>query len=259
MKINNAIIGVGSNINPEQHVIQAENEIKRLGFLKQKSDFLYTKPLLYQDQDDFLNGIFHLETLFGKLELNKMLKEIELKLGRIRDENKNGPRTIDLDIVVFNNQIVDRDVFQRDFLKNPILALFPFLLPVLHCKNYSNNFNDIYRVIEIIKSKLPNDLISIFGTGHWFCDEENTTQNIDLIVVVKDIDPKYERLVNQELETLQLNRINEFFVQVHLFCQEELDEKLAGKCKLENNKKKQPLFIKPQSSYKLLYGQPWPQ
>ena len=44
-------------------------------------------------------------------ELKILLKQIENKLERVRTKNKNGPRTIDLDIVLFNNQILDKDVF----------------------------------------------------------------------------------------------------------------------------------------------------
>ena len=256
--MNSAVIGVGSNINPEENVIQAENEVKQLGILKQKSVFSYTKPLLYEDQDDFLNGVFHIETSYDRLELKKRLKNIEFNLGRIRNVNKNGPRTIDLDIVVFNNQVVDYDVFQRDFLNNQIVNFFPNLSSVLHCKNYMNNFDDIYKIIEVIKFVLPNNPISIFGAGHWFCDEECAKSDIDIIVIVKDIDNKYDGLLNKELETLQLNIIKGFPVQVRLFWLEELEGKSEGKGLVANNKRLQRLFIRQFPFYKLLYGQKWP-
>lgn len=256
--MNNAVIGVGSNINPEYNVIQAENEVKLIGILKQKSDFSYTKPLLTEDQDDFLNGVFYIETSFEKLELKKRLKNIEFNLGRIRNTNKNGPRTIDLDIVVFNNQIIDYDVFQRDYLKNQIVNLLPNLSSVLNCKNYMNNFDDIYQIIDAIKFVLPNNPISIFGAGHWFGDEECATSNIDIIVIVKNIDNKYEWLLNEELEILQLNTINGFPVHVRLVWLEELEGKSERKCFEANKKKLQKLFIKQFPFYKLLYGQQWP-
>ena len=46
-------------------------------------------------------------------------------MGRIKTSNKQGPRIIDLDIVIWNNKIMDDDVYQRGFLKNSILELIP--------------------------------------------------------------------------------------------------------------------------------------
>ena len=258
MKINSAIIGVGSNVNPVFNVNQAENEIKAIGVLKQKSNFFYTKPLLYEDQNDFLNGVLHIETPYEKSELNKILKSIEFKLGRIRDENKNGPRTIDLDIVIFNNQILDSDVFKRDFLKNPIIGLFPYLSPVLNCENYLNNFEDIQRVIEIIKSELPDKPISIFGAGYWFCDEKCSTSDIDIIVIVNEIDIQYDTLINKKLNDAQLNTINNPPVQIKLHWLEESDVNSAGKDLLADSKRVQKSLIKQLPFYKLLYGEEYP-
>ncbi len=53
------------------------------------------------------------------------LREIESGLGRVRTGNKNGPRTIDLDILVWNGEVVDDDVYEREFLKTSIRELLP--------------------------------------------------------------------------------------------------------------------------------------
>lgn len=258
MKMNNVIIGVGSNINPEQNVIRAENEVKSLGELKQKSDFIYTKPLLFECQSDFLNGVFHLETPFDILYVDKMLKDIEQKLGRVRTKNKNGPRTIDLDTVVFNNQIVDYDVFKRDFIRNPIIELFPFFLHVINCKNYLDNFKEIYQIIEVIKNVLPQEPISIFGAGHWFCDEECPTSDIDIIVIAKEVKNEFDELINKKIQSQNLNTISGYPVQVRMFWIEELEGKAIGKCLVADDIKLQRLFIRQFPFYKLLFGKPWP-
>ena len=59
--------------------------------------------------------------------LKKKLTEIEKRMGRKKSNIKYGPRTIDLDIVVFNNKVLDKDFYQRDFLKNSCLELLPNL------------------------------------------------------------------------------------------------------------------------------------
>jgi 7,8-dihydro-6-hydroxymethylpterin-pyrophosphokinase len=45
----------------------------------------------------------------------------------VKTENKNGPRCIDLDIVVWNRKVIDRDFYDRDFLQTVVLELMPDL------------------------------------------------------------------------------------------------------------------------------------
>jgi 2-amino-4-hydroxy-6-hydroxymethyldihydropteridine diphosphokinase len=62
-----------------------------------------------------------------KLTLKSWLKNLEKELGRIKSENKNGPRTIDLDIIVWNGKVVESEVYEREFLINSINELLPEL------------------------------------------------------------------------------------------------------------------------------------
>lgn len=127
LKTNKVAIGVGSNINPHENIEKAFRELEsKFGKVK-KSTMIETKPVGYLDQPNFVNGAFLLTTTLSMQDLKEDLKEIEAKLGRIRTENKYGPRTIDLDIVVFNGEIVDQDFYTRDFVRNPVLELWPDL------------------------------------------------------------------------------------------------------------------------------------
>lgn len=123
--MNKVIISVGSNINPEPNVRKAQKELLKYTATLKSSSFKYTKPLLYEDQPPFYNGAFYVSTVLSQIELKHMLLKIESKLGRVRSSNKNGPRTIDLDIVVFNGEITDNDVHEREFLRNSITELIP--------------------------------------------------------------------------------------------------------------------------------------
>lgn len=128
---NIAVIGVGSNIEPEKNVMRAKAELCALFEVLKESVFFYTKPLLYQDQADFLNGAVLISTDLDVQALDRELKLIEAKLGRERDrQNKNGPRTIDLDILIYNEDVVDSDVYERDFLRKCLGELLPeFVIP----------------------------------------------------------------------------------------------------------------------------------
>jgi 2-amino-4-hydroxy-6-hydroxymethyldihydropteridine diphosphokinase len=123
--MNKAVIALGSNIEPEKHVTDALRALGNAFSLLKQSQFIYTKPVGYKDQPDFLNGSVLVETPSGKKEIISTLKQIEKNLGRQRDGKKNGPRKIDLDLLLFNGQITDDDIFERDFLQRSIREVRP--------------------------------------------------------------------------------------------------------------------------------------
>ena len=123
--MNTVVISVGSNIDPFHHVELAKAEISSRLRLIKSSRFIFTKPIEYLEQDDFLNGAFLVETEMEREELEKYLKGVEDGIGRVRTSNKSGPRKIDLDIVIWNGEILDEDLYKRDFLKSSVAELIP--------------------------------------------------------------------------------------------------------------------------------------
>ncbi|MDJ1175429.1 2-amino-4-hydroxy-6-hydroxymethyldihydropteridine diphosphokinase [Roseofilum capinflatum] len=126
--LNEAVIGVGSNIDPSFHIPKAKSKLQETQILIKESQFYQTKPLGLTNQPDFVNGAYLIHTADSQEDLNCKLKQIEIELGRVKTENKNGPRCIDLDIIVFNREIVDPDFYQRDFLQTTVLELIPDLV-----------------------------------------------------------------------------------------------------------------------------------
>lgn len=125
--MNKAIIGLGSNIEPKKNIKKARDLIAERFQVIGESDFVQTKPIGYTNQDDFINGAIFIATDLSINDLKPVLHEIEQDLGRKASPIKFGPRTIDLDIVVWNNKIIDQDFHTRDFLKNSVLQLLPQL------------------------------------------------------------------------------------------------------------------------------------
>ncbi|WP_340102563.1 2-amino-4-hydroxy-6-hydroxymethyldihydropteridine diphosphokinase [Rhodohalobacter sp. 8-1] len=123
--MNRAVIAIGSNINPQENVTDALNYITKSFSLVKKSRFIYTEPLGFKNQPNFLNGAVLIETASGETDIITKLKEIEQNLGRERKGRKDGPRRIDLDLVVYNGRIIDNDVFERDFLRQSIRQVLP--------------------------------------------------------------------------------------------------------------------------------------
>ncbi len=128
MELNEVVIGVGSNIDPVKNIKIAEQTICANHNLIKISSFIETEPIGYKNQDNFLNGAFLIETEMGLSELKCWLKTLEQKLGRTKTENKNGPRTIDLDIIVWNGKVVDHEVYEREFLLNSIKEILPDII-----------------------------------------------------------------------------------------------------------------------------------
>lgn len=118
-----AIIGLGSNIGPEENIRNALNKLKKQFQVKKISGFRYTKPVLFTDQPDFLNGAVLIETSLNRQDLYSKLKKIETEMGRTPSELKNGPRIIDLDIVLYDGMIVDEDYPERKFLHDFVKEL----------------------------------------------------------------------------------------------------------------------------------------
>ena len=123
--MNTAVVGVGSNIDPHRNIKKAEDILSREQKLINRSSFIVTPPIGYEDQDDFLNGAFLVSTKMGFREFISYLKDVETRLGRMKDANKYGPRIIDLDLIVWNNEVVNDDYYTRDFVKKAVHELLP--------------------------------------------------------------------------------------------------------------------------------------
>ena len=122
--MNTCIIGIGSNINAETNIANM------LGILRKKvrvitvSPMIQTAPIGIENQPDYTNGAVKIETELDQQKLIHMLKAIEDQLGRDRTGPKFGPRTMDLDIIVWNGEIVDQDYYTRDFLEKSVKAVW---------------------------------------------------------------------------------------------------------------------------------------
>ncbi len=131
MKANKAYLSLGSNIeNRESFLKKAIFQIKKIAKIIQKSKIYETSPVGYKNQGDFLNMAIKIETSLSPQKLLDKLQEIEKKLGKEKII-KNGPRTIDIDILIYEDTIVDEPklkiphprMHKRKFVLIPLLEL----------------------------------------------------------------------------------------------------------------------------------------
>ena len=114
------VIGMGSNINAEINFASALFFLKEEHELMAVSNPMRTAPIGIKEQPDFLNAAAKVKTDLSPDEFRAYLKVLEDRLKRDRQAPKYGPRTIDLDIIVWDGQIIDNDYFERDFVKTVV-------------------------------------------------------------------------------------------------------------------------------------------
>jgi 2-amino-4-hydroxy-6-hydroxymethyldihydropteridine diphosphokinase len=125
--MNRAVIGIGSNIDPEENIGKARDAIAGEFKVIKSSSFVETEPVGYKEQRNFINGALLIETDMDIKGLKSRLRMLESGMGRVRSENRDGPRKIDLDILVWNGEVVDGEVYERNFLITSIGELLPDL------------------------------------------------------------------------------------------------------------------------------------
>lgn len=131
-------IALGSNLASPLEQVNAA--VKALGEIPETrlvtvSSFYRTPPLGPQDQPDYLNAAVALETTLAPEVLLSHTQRIELQQGRIRKAERWGPRTLDLDIMLFGQAIIHTDnltvphydMYNRGFMLWPLYEIAPSL------------------------------------------------------------------------------------------------------------------------------------
>jgi 2-amino-4-hydroxy-6-hydroxymethyldihydropteridine diphosphokinase len=140
--MNNAYLLIGGNMGDRlANLTTAIKAIEaQIGNIKQHSSIYETAAWGMEDQPSFLNQALLIETNFEAEDLLNNLLKIEIQMGRIRNQPL-GPRTIDLDIIFFNDQIIHSETLsiphphmqKRNFVLNPLNEIAPeFIHPVFN-------------------------------------------------------------------------------------------------------------------------------
>ena len=134
-----AYVGIGSNLDsPLDQIDRAVAAIDGLAGcrLTQRSSNYRSAPLGNEDQPDFINAVVALMTTLEAPVLLQRLQDIERAQGRVRDGRRWGPRTLDLDLLVYSSdRIDDADlcvphprITERNFVLLPLKELAPHML-----------------------------------------------------------------------------------------------------------------------------------
>ena len=129
-----AYIALGTNLGDKRQQLEnALTALRQAGVtVRQVSPFIETEPYGVTDQPAFLNGVCEVETTLSPQELLAILLKIETQQGRVRTRHW-GPRVIDLDLLLYDDQIIDEpnlkvphpDMENRAFVLQPLAAIAP--------------------------------------------------------------------------------------------------------------------------------------
>ncbi|MEH7505552.1 2-amino-4-hydroxy-6-hydroxymethyldihydropteridine diphosphokinase [Neobacillus drentensis] len=152
---NTTFIALGSNIGNRYDNITSA--IKRLISysdinLVNYSSIYETDPVGYEDQDLFLNMVIEVQTSFSAMDLLDLCLKTELELGRKR-EIKWGPRTIDLDILTYNQENIESEklIVPHPRMLERAFVIIP-LLEIIH----DNQFLKINKLLKSSLEELPD-------------------------------------------------------------------------------------------------------
>lgn len=133
-----AYIGLGGNLGgPAECLRRARKAVAAIPQVRETafSSLYRSAPMGPQDQPEYVNAVMAVETDLPPLDLLRALQAVETAFGRVRIGERWGPRTLDLDILLYGRQILDTEFLVvphpglslREFVLYPLLEIAPGL------------------------------------------------------------------------------------------------------------------------------------
>lgn len=124
-EIHLAYLSLGSNIQPETNLVRAIDLLQSQGALEKISSAWESEPV-GSEGPNYLNACVLIVTPLSRMRLKEqVLLPIEIELGRRRSSNQFAPRTIDIDIVIFDDRSCDDKYWEQAFVVIPLAEIYP--------------------------------------------------------------------------------------------------------------------------------------
>ncbi len=199
-----ALILLGSNIRPEYHIIQALRRLRQDSRWRvlAVSPIYRTPPVGPGPQPPYLNVGVMLETSLAPEDLFQALRDLETQMGRVRTADKFAPRTIDLDLVMIRDRVLD--LFGRP-LPDPDLFRFPHLaIPLADIAGQWNVPGTSQTLADIADVLRPSakEFVTMSDTDLLARIDAFSHYGTDRIFEAEDgevYDPEFEALIRQIL------------------------------------------------------------
>lgn len=116
---------LGSNLQPEKNIVLGVDMLSLLGEITRISS-VWETPSVGSAGPDFLNLAVLMNTPLEADELKeKILRPLEAQIGRVRSADKNAPRPIDIDIIIFDGQLLDAELWHYAHRAVPVAEIYP--------------------------------------------------------------------------------------------------------------------------------------
>lgn len=132
-----AYAAVGSNIDPEVNIEAGIKALSAFVRIADMSTLYASKPSDRPEQPDFINGVLKFETSLDPWSLKfDVLRKVESRLGRVRGEDRHAARTLDLDLILYEEQVFRSDeltlpapdIYRAAYVAYPLAELAPSLV-----------------------------------------------------------------------------------------------------------------------------------
>lgn len=174
--VQTAYIGMGGNIEsavgpPDVTLAAAVGSLQSVGRVVCSSSLYSTEPVGYAEQPRFVNAVVEIQTALSPHELLEALLNIEREFGRDRSSGiRNGPRTLDLDILLYGNAVLhqsDLDIphprlAEREFVLVPLGEIASNLVVASHSRS-------VKQLLDTLRGRLPTESNAIlpFQSDVW--------------------------------------------------------------------------------------------
>jgi 2-amino-4-hydroxy-6-hydroxymethyldihydropteridine diphosphokinase len=119
---------VGSNIHPENNITAALRMLREIVSINAISQ-VWETPAVGSSGPNFLNLVVQISTHLSPEKLKyDVLRKIEAQLGRVRSEDKNAPRPMDMDILIYDKKTLEPDIWLQAHIACPLAELMPDLV-----------------------------------------------------------------------------------------------------------------------------------
>jgi len=137
--MNTAYLLLGSNIKPGENIPEAIALLQsKLRIVNVSS--IWETHAIRNNGPNFLNCVLFIETEYSIDEIKMLvISSVEAELGRVRTQDKHAPRTIDIDLIIYNGQELDEEICKRIFIAVPLAELNPGF----YCKKESMTIKDV--------------------------------------------------------------------------------------------------------------------
>jgi 2-amino-4-hydroxy-6-hydroxymethyldihydropteridine diphosphokinase len=124
-QVHQACLLLGSNIQPEKNLTFGLDLLRNMVTISRLSS-VWETPSVGSSGPDFLNLAVLITTPLNTKELKaQVLRPLEIQLGRMRSANKNAPRTFDIDIIIFDGQLLDPNLWRYAHRAVPMAEIMP--------------------------------------------------------------------------------------------------------------------------------------